>query len=136
MAKYTAEEIITEREEVKAQVDDLLLTRLSNYHIQVDDLSLVHVHFSERFMEAVEAKQIAEQEAKKAGFTVMKAQKEAEVMVNLAQGEARSQMLLQESLTPEILKKQKIDKWNGNLPIVISNDALQLLDMEDLIKSP
>nr|WP_206814999.1 prohibitin family protein [Chroococcus sp. FPU101] len=136
MAKYTAEEIITEREEVKAQVDNLLQTRLSNYHIQVDDLSLVHVHFSERFMEAVEAKQIAEQEAKKAGFTVIKAQKEAEVMVNLAQGEARSQMLLQESLTPEILKKQAIDKWNGNLPIVISNDALQLLDMEDLIKAP
>lgn len=136
MARYTAEEIITKREEVKAQVDELLMIRLSNYHIKVDDLSLVHVEFSERFMEAVEAKQIAEQEAKKAGFTVIKAQKEAEVRVNLARGEAEAQLLLKQNLTPEILKKQAIEKWNGSLPVVIGNDALQLLDLEDLVKSP
>ncbi|MFM7441084.1 MAG: prohibitin family protein, partial [Snowella sp.] len=53
MAKYTAEEIITNRGEVKAGVDDLLTARLNNYYIKVDDISLVHVHFSERFAEAV-----------------------------------------------------------------------------------
>lgn len=136
MAKYTAEEIITEREEVKAQVDNFLIIRLSNYHIKVDDLSLVHVYFSERFMEAVEGKQIAEQEAKKAGFAVIKAQKDAEIMVNLARGEAEAELLIKQNLTPEILKKQAIEKWNGSLPIVVSSETLQLLDMEDLIKSP
>src|SRR4028119_1780529 len=64
MAKYTAEEIITKREEVKAGVDDSLTTQLASYHIRVDDISLVHVHFSERFSDAVEAKQIAEQDRK------------------------------------------------------------------------
>lgn len=68
MAKYTAEEIITRRENVKSEVDNLLTGQLINYHIQVDNISLVHVHFSQRFMDAVEAKQIAEQDAKKAGF--------------------------------------------------------------------
>lgn len=68
MARYTAKELITKREEVKGEVDIPLSERLKNYHIGVDDVSLVHVHFSDRFTDAVEAKQIAEQEAKKAGF--------------------------------------------------------------------
>ncbi|HEY9708159.1 MAG TPA: prohibitin family protein, partial [Oculatellaceae cyanobacterium] len=41
MAKYTAEEIITKREEVKARIDDSLTQRLVGYHIAVDDTSLV-----------------------------------------------------------------------------------------------
>lgn len=134
MARYTAEEIITKREDVKAAVDQLLTTRLTNYHIKVDDLSLVHVHFSQRFSEAVEAKQIAEQEAKKAGFAAIKALKQAEAQVNLAKGEAEAQRLIQETLTPEILQKTALDRWNGNLPIVLGNDNLKLLDLSELIK--
>ena len=90
MAKYTAEEIITKRGEVKAGVDEALTSRLVSYHIAVDDISLVHVHFSERFDDAVEAKQIAEQQAKRAGFVALKALKEAETKVNLAKGEAEN----------------------------------------------
>ena len=88
IAEYTAEEIITKRGEVKAGVDEALTTRLTNYHIGVDDISLVHVHFSQRFSDAVEAKQIAEQEAKKAGFVVLRALKEAEAKVREARAEA------------------------------------------------
>jgi len=43
MAKYTAEELITKRGEVKAEVDTVLSERLKSYYIQVDDISLVHV---------------------------------------------------------------------------------------------
>ncbi|MBD0340921.1 MAG: prohibitin family protein, partial [Microcoleus sp. Co-bin12] len=81
IAKYTAEEIITKRGEVKAAVDEFLTLRLLTYHIAVDDISLVHVHFSERFSDAVEAKQIAEQEAKRGEFLALKAVKEAEAKV-------------------------------------------------------
>ena len=118
MAKYTAEEIITKRGEVKGGVDDFLTTRLATYHIAVDDISLVHVHFSERFSDAVEAKQIAEQEAKRGEFLALKAVKEAEVKVNLAKGEAEVQRLLRDNLTAELLERQAIEKWNGKLPLI------------------
>lgn len=134
MAKYTAEEIITKREEVKAGVDTSLTRRLINYHIGVDDISLVHVHFSQRFSDAVEAKQIAEQEAKRAGFVVLKALKEAEVKVNLAKGEAEAQRLVRETLTPEILQKQAIEKWNGNLPLIVDKGSTKLLDLSDFLQ--
>jgi len=133
MAKYTAEEIITKRGEVKAGVDDFLTLRLVTYHIAVDDISLVHVHFSERFSDAVEAKQIAEQEAKKGEFLALKAAKEAEAKVNLAKGEAEVQRLLRDNLTPQLLERQAIEKWNGKLPLIVGEGSKNLLDLRKLV---
>lgn len=135
MAKYTAEEIITKRGEVKAGVDDSLTSRLTSYHIAVDDISLVHVHFSERFGEAVEAKQIAEQEAKRADFVALKAVKQAEATVNLARGEAEAQRLLRETLTQELLQRQAIEKWDGKLPKIMGNGGTKLLDLSKVLNA-
>lgn len=135
MAKYTAEEIITRRSEVKANVDEALTTRLAAYHIVVDDISLVHVHFSERFREAVEAKQVAEQEAKRAEFIAIKAIREAEAKLNLAQGEAAANQLLQGTLTPDLLQRQALEKWNGNLPLIVGNEGGKLLDLGQMIRT-
>ncbi|MEG3919763.1 prohibitin family protein [Microcoleus sp. T3_A4] len=134
MAKYTAEEIITKRGEVKAAVDDSLTLRLVTYHIAVDDISLVHVHFSERFSEAVEAKQIAEQEAKRGEFLALKAAKQADAKVNLAKGEAEVQRLLRDNLTPELLERQAIEKWDGKLPLIIGDGGKNLLDLRKLVE--
>lgn len=135
MATYTAEEIITKRGEVKAEVDRALSERLQPYHLAVDDISLVHVKFSERFRDAVEAKQVAEQEAKRAEFVALKAIKEAEAIANRARGEAVAQQLLRESLTPELLQKQAIERWNGNLPFIVGGEGTKLLDLKQLIET-
>ncbi|MBU7584942.1 MAG: prohibitin family protein [Nostoc sp. TH1S01] len=135
IAQYTAEEIITKRGAVKFELDEALTTRLRSYHIAVDDISLVHVHFSELFSEAVEAKQIAEQEAKKAEFLALKAVKEAEAKVNLARGEAETNRLLRDGLTPELLQKQAIEKWNGKLPLVIGKENPKIWDFSELLKA-
>lgn len=137
MAKYTAEEIITKRREVKAEIDSDLIERLINYHIAIDDISLVELHFSERFSDAVEAKQVAEQEAKRAGFVALKATKQAEAKVNLARGEAEAQRLIGETLTPQFLKKQAIERWDGKVPLIVGNESRNLLELEldDMMKS-
>src|SRR6476620_3005674 len=134
IAKYTAEEIITKRGEVKAAVDEFLSLRLLTYHIAVDDISLVHVHFSQRFSDAVEAKQIAEQEAKRGEFLALKEVKEAEAKVNLAKGEAEVQRLLRDNLTPELLERQAIEKWDGKLPLITGDGGKNLLDLRKLVE--
>lgn len=135
MARYTAEELITKRGEVKAGVDNLLSTRLANYYVAVDDISLVHVHFSQRFDEAVEAKQIAEQEAKRAEFVALRAKQEAEARINLAYGEAEAQRLVKETLNPEVLQKQAIEKWNGKLPKIVGSNGIKLWDLTEFAKA-
>ncbi len=129
-SKKTAEEIITKRTELKDEIDKNLKTRLENYGILVDDVSLVNFSFSPEFSKAIEAKQIAEQEAKQAEFVALKATKDAEAEVNRAKGQAEAQKLLRQTLTPELLQKQAIEKWDGQFPTVMGgNGALPFINI-------
>lgn len=133
IAQYTAEEVITKRGDVKRELDQALTARLGNYNIKVDDISVVHIRFSDKFRAAVESKQIAAQEAKQAEFIALKAVKEAEAKVNLAKGEAEAQSLLRNILTAELLQRQAIEKWNGKLPLIMGKDNLKLGNIQELI---
>lgn len=116
VAKKTAEEILTKRTELKADIDKELKRRLAKYYIVLDDVSVTNVDFSREFNAAIEAKQVAEQQAKQARFTAEKAEKDAEAIVNRAKGEAEAQRLQQQTLSPELLQKMAIERWNGQLP--------------------
>ncbi|VEP11878.1 Membrane protease subunit, stomatin/prohibitin [Hyella patelloides LEGE 07179] len=122
-AKKNAEEIITKRTELKEEIDSLLKNRLGSYGIEVDDVSLVNISFSPEFAKAIEAKQIAEQEAKRAGFEALKAEKQAQADVNRAKGQAEAQRLQRQTLTAELLQKQAIEKWNGQFPLVLGGEG-------------
>lgn len=129
-AKKTAEEIITKRTELKDEIDKNLKNRLQAYGLIVDDVSLVNFSFSPEFSKAIESKQIAEQEAKQAEFVALKATKDAEAEVNRAKGQAEAQKLLRQTLTPELLQKQAIEKWNGQFPTVMGgNSALPFINI-------
>src|SRR3990167_8964328 len=62
-AKYTAEELVTKREQVKTEAKQLLSERLVKDHIVVNELSIVDFDFSSSFNAAIEAKVTAEQNA-------------------------------------------------------------------------
>jgi regulator of protease activity HflC (stomatin/prohibitin superfamily) len=130
-AKKTAEEIITKRTELKDEIDNNLKKRLAAYGLLVDDVSLVNFSFSPEFSKAIESKQIAEQEAKQAEFVALKATKDAEAEVNRAKGQAEAQRLQRQTLTPELLQKQAIEKWNGQFPTVMGgNRALPFINID------
>jgi regulator of protease activity HflC (stomatin/prohibitin superfamily) len=129
-AKKTAEEIITKRTELKQEIDANLKSRLEPYGVIVDDVSLVNFSFSPEFSRAIEAKQIAEQEAKQASFIAQKATQEAQAEVNRAKGQAEAQRLQRLTLTPELLQKQAIEKWDGRFPMVMGgNGAVPLINI-------
>jgi prohibitin 1 len=135
VASYTAEQLVTERAAVKAAIAHLLNERLSHYSLVLDDIDLLKVDFSERFREAVEAKQVAEQQVKRAEYETIRAQRMADAKVFLAKGQAQAQQLLQAGLTPEVLEHEAIEKWNGHLPLVIGNEAIGRFDFKSLIKA-
>ncbi len=135
LASFTAEQLVTERATVKEAIRSLLGARLARYDLALDDVDLLQVDFSERFREAVEAKQVAEQEAKRAGYEALRAQRQADARVFLARGQAQAQQLLQATLSPEILEHEAIERWNGHLPLVIGNDAVGRFDFRSLVKA-
>lgn len=134
IARYTAEEMITRRDQVKTEVDTALTTRLLAYNLVVDDVSLINVHFSQQFREAVEAKQIAEQEAKQAEFVAQKAIRQAEIEINLAKGKAEAHRILQDTLTSRILKHQALERWDGHLPLMTGDNHHMVIDLDDVLE--
>ncbi len=129
-SKKTAEEIISLRTELKQEIDVNLKKRLASYGLMVDDVSLVNFSFSPEFNKAIEAKQIAEQEAKQAEFIAKKATQEAQAEINRAKGQAEAQKLQRQTLTPQLLQQQAIAKWDGRFPTVISgNGTLPLINI-------
>ena len=135
VASFTAEQLITERPQVKSALVQVLTERLQGFDLVLDGIDLVQLEFSNRFREAVEAKQVAEQDARRAEYEALKAQRLAAAKVYLAEGEAKAQQLLQTGLTPEVLQRQAIEKWNGHLPLVVGNDSLRSLDIKSLLKA-
>jgi regulator of protease activity HflC (stomatin/prohibitin superfamily) len=133
VAHYTAEEVITQRDQVKAEVDAGLRSRLSPYHLAVDDVSLTTIHFSQQFRDAVEAKQIAVQEAKQAEFVAKKALQQAEIEINLARGTAEAHQILKTTLTPSILKYEALKKWDGRLPMISGEGTNTVIELDDLV---
>lgn len=130
-AQKNAEEIITKRREVKQEIDIELKERLVDYGILVDDVSLVNIAFSPEFTKAIESKQIAEQQAKQADYEALKAEKIAQAEINRAKGQAEAQRLQKLTLTPALLQKEAITKWDGKFPLVMGGEgALPFINID------
>lgn len=132
-AKKNAEEILTKRPELKAEIDANLDDRLLSYGIVLDSVSLLDVQFTREFAEAIEQKQIAEQEAQRAVYIAQKAAREAEAEVNRAKGRAEAQRLLQETLTPAVLQNKALEVWDGKFPLVYGGGALPFINIDNLV---
>ncbi|MFP4466180.1 MAG: prohibitin family protein [Candidatus Goldiibacteriota bacterium] len=117
-ALRNAEMILVERADLKSEIERNLDERLSKHGIVMLDVSLVNFEFSAEFNKAIEEKQIAEQEAKKAQFVADKAEMEAEAQVNIAKGESEAKRLINKELTQNILALEFYKKWDGKLPEV------------------
>lgn len=137
-AKFTATELLTKRQEVKSDISTQLKERLIKYHIVIDDVSITDFEFSEEFNDAIEKKQIAQQEAERAEYLRQQAEIEKETQILVAQGEAEAQRLQAETLTPEVLQKLEIEKdlqaiyyWNGQLPLYVGGDNIPFIDLRN-----
>ncbi|GAB7344540.1 hypothetical protein MBLNU457_2366t1 [Dothideomycetes sp. NU457] len=98
VAQFNASQLITQRENVSRLVRDQLTRRAARFNLLLDDVSLTHLAFSPEFTAAVEAKQVAQQDAQRAAFVVDKARQEKQAMVVRAQGEARSAELIGDAI--------------------------------------
>lgn len=114
-AKRTIEEAITQREQLKADFDYALVSRLDKYGIIVLDTSVVDLAFSPEFARAVEDKQIAEQRSQRAVYVAREAEQQAQADINRAKGRAEAQRLLAETLKAQggelVLQKEAIEAW-------------------------
>lgn len=144
-ANYDAEELVTKRDIVDAQIKELIVTSLAPYHLTVEAVNVANFAFSDAYTQAIEQKQVAQQQALQAQYTlqqtqitaqqqVVQAKAQADAAVATAQGQAnaltltsqaqaKANDLIAQSLTPVLLQQKALDKWNGTLPTYLSPGA-------------
>ncbi len=94
VAQYNASELLTKRNVVSKQIRDMLTARSADFKILLDDVAITHLAFSKEYTAAVEAKQVAQQDAERAKYIVDRALQEKKSIVIKAQGEAQAAELI------------------------------------------
>lgn len=143
-AKYTAEELISKRAQVSQEIKESLEEKVNRHGLIIENFNIVNFEFSSEFNAAIEAKQVAEQnliktkteqeqalviaeaEAKK---KVITAQAEADAITTKAKAQAEANEKLAKSLNDTLVEYEKIQKWNGEMPMVNGGNAI--IDMRD-----
>lgn len=146
-ARYTAENLITQRDIVGDEIKTSLDNKLNSYGIYIEKFSIVNFDFSADYDAAIEQKQIAEQdklraETEKARRTVeaeaaaaektISAQAEAEAILAKAEAQAEANKKISESIDQNVLYFNQIERWDGIMPKVVGEGNGLILNLEDI----
>ena len=148
-AQYTAEQLVGSRSELAEKIEADLTQKLLAYNIELVSTSIENMDFTDAFTDAVEAKQVAQQNKLRAETEaeqkVVEAKAAAEVRkVNAdaeayevrakAEAEAEANRLISESLTQSLIDYTYAQAWNGKLPTVMTGDGSSMVPVLDVNK--
>jgi prohibitin 1 len=112
VAQYNADQLLSQREQVSHAIRDQLNLRAEAFHLALDDVSITHLTFGREFTRAIEQKQVAQQEAERSKFIVMKAEQEKRAAIIRAEGESEAAQLVSDSLEKSgsgLIEMRRID---------------------------
>jgi len=141
VAQYNASELLTKREEVSAMIRNELMRRSSDFKLILEDVSVTNLAFSKEYTAAVEAKQVAQQDAERSKYIVEKAIQEKRTIIIRAEGEAASAELIGKSIadSPGFVQLRRIEAAKevaNNIvgspnKVYLSSDTLMLNSLGD-----
>ena len=134
ISKLPVENIIVERENLRAAIEENLRKKIEEYNIIIENVNIVDIQFTAEFNRVVEEKQIEEQKVKKIQYQRMQAEEEKKRVILLAEAEAQKQKLLRDSSNQTVINVKWIEKWDGHLPKYMlgdkSNSMIMLSDKD------
>lgn len=144
--QYGVTEILGKRDVIRTRTKELLAGNLSRYGITVDDVYLTNIAFSPEYTAAIEAKQVAaqqveqqrqilEQKRVQADQAEADALGRARAVIAEADGQATANRKLAESISPVLIDYQRVQKWDGRLPLY-QGDANVMLPLPSSASSP
>lgn len=135
VAKYNANELLTKRDIVSQDIKKELVRRANFFNVQLEDVAITHLAFSPEYARAVEAKQVAQQDAERAKYIVIGAQQEKQTIITKARGEAESATLIGQSVkkNPGFMKLRRIDAARDIADIVSGSGNKVYLNADSLL---
>ncbi|KAE8697110.1 Prohibitin-3 [Hibiscus syriacus] len=114
VAQFNADQLLTERPQVSALVRNSLRQRARDFNIELADVAITHLSYGAEFSRAVEQKQVAQQEAERSRYVVMKADQERRAAVIRAEGESEAAKLISEATQTAGMGLIELRRIEGN----------------------
>jgi prohibitin 2 len=135
VAQYNAAQLLTMREVVSKDIRRILAERARHFGIVLEDVSITGLTFSKEYTAAVEAKQVAQQEAERAKFIVDKALQDKQSAIVRAQGEAQSARLIGQAIqhNPAFMALRRIEAARDIAATIASSANRVYLSAESLM---
>lgn len=135
VAQYNAAELLTKREQVSRQIGFMLTKRAKDFDIILEDVAITHLAFSREYTQAVEAKQVAQQDAERAKYVVEKALQEKKSIVIKAEGESESAILIGNAIknNPAFIELRKIEASKSIAETLIHSGNKVYLNADSLM---
>lgn len=135
VARFNAAELLTKREEVSAMIHKMLKKRAGDFMILLDDVSITHLAFSKDYTAAVEAKQVAQQDAERAKYIVERALQEKRSIVIKAEGEARAAELVGKAIqkNPAFIQLRRIEATKEVAQTIAGSSNTVYLNADNLL---
>jgi len=135
VAQYNASELLTKRDLVSKQIREMLTKRAGDFRILLDDVAITHLAFSKEYTAAVEAKQVAQQDAERSKYIVERAHQEKKSIIIKAEGEAQSAQLIGNAIqkNPAFIQLRRIDAAKEIAGMVVSSGNKVYLDADSLM---
>jgi prohibitin 2 len=135
VARFNASELLTKREAVSAMIHQMLTERAADFSILLDDVSITHLAFSKDYTAAVEAKQVAQQDAERAKYIVDRAVQEKRSIVIKAEGEARAAELVGKAIqkNPAFIQLRRIEATKEVAQTIANSQNKVYLNADNLL---
>ncbi|KAL6057909.1 Prohibitin-2, subunit of the prohibitin complex (Phb1p-Phb2p) [Balamuthia mandrillaris] len=135
VARFNAAQLITQRELVSDMIQKRLRERSKEFNLELDDVSITHLNFGKEYTAAVEAKQVAQQEAERAKFIVEKAQQDKRSIVIKAEGDAESARMISDAIrtNPYFLELRRIEAAKEIAQTLSASNNRVYLNSENLM---
>ena len=128
--KYNADEIVSKRSEVDKSFEGRVRQAFESENFELQQLT-PGIQYPKSYEDAINAKNKAIQQKLQVENEVAVAQAEAEKVLVKARAEAEANRLRNQALTPSILQKMWIEKWDGSVPTVANSNGI-MLNLKDL----
>ncbi len=115
--------ISTKREDLQSKLQEVLTIELAKMGFTLDKVNLGAAHLPSSVEQQMQQKMAAQQDAQRAEYELQKQSTLAKAHIAEAEGIAKANSILQQSLTPAVLEKMKLEKWNGVLPQVTTGSG-------------
>jgi len=135
VAQHTASELLIKRDQVSTEIKSQLVARAAEFNIIINEVSITDLGFGQEFREAVERKQVAQQDAKRAEFLVMKAMQDKQSAIIKANGEAESIRLIGKAVkeNPNFIRLRRLEAIRSIATTLSTSKNKVMLDSSNLL---